>query len=256
MFPAEWRGPARGFSRGCAYYPLEIPNKRLDRLDKNAMSQASPHCAAPLTENQLVIAVAKGKLLAPALQWLAAVGYAFLPMEVGSRKLVLTAPEAGLRALLVKPQDVPIYVEYGIADLGIVGKDILLESEAEVFEPRDLGFGQCKVVVAGRANESLNHLRQRAVVRVGTKYPNIARRYFGRLGVQAEIIALQGSVELSVLAGLTEVIVDIVETGATLRENGLVVLQEIVSSSARLIVNKTSHKLKLFAIDRLLTNMT
>jgi ATP phosphoribosyltransferase len=113
-----------------------------------------------------------------------------------------------------------------------VGKDILLESEAEVFEPCDLRFGQCKVVVAGRATARLTDLRQRAVVRVGTKYPNISRRYFDRLGVQAEIIALQGSVELSVLAGLAEVIVDIVETGATLRENGLIVLQEIVSSSA------------------------
>ena len=216
------------------------------------MSPSSRNLIASFDENQLVIALAKGKLLAPALQWLSAASCTFSLAEVGSRKLVLATQEGGLRALLVKPQDVPIYVEYGIADLGIVGKDILLESEAEVFEPCDLGFGQCKVVVAGRATARLTDLRQRAVVRVGTKYPNISRRYFDRLGVQAEIIALQGSVELSVLAGLAEVIVDIVETGATLRENGLIVLQEIVSSSARLIVNKASHKLKLFAIDQLL----
>jgi ATP phosphoribosyltransferase len=115
-----------------------------------------------------------------------------------------------------------------------------------------LGFGQCKVVVAGRAEASMRDLRQRAVVRVGTKYPNLARGHCERSGVQAEMIALQGSVELSVLAGLADVIVDIVETGATLREHGLVVLEEIVSSSARLIVNKASHKLKLVAIDNFL----
>jgi len=207
----------------------------------------------PLPEQPLVIALAKGKLLAPALQWLDAAGHAFYADEMSSRKLRLRARDGSLQALLVKPQDVPIYVEYGIADLGVVGKDILLESQADVFEPSDLGFGQCRVVIAGRAEHSIKELRQRAVVRVGTKYPQLARTHFDRLGVQAEIIALQGSVELSVLAGLAEVIVDIVETGATLRENGLVVLQEIVASSARLIVNKASHKLKLVAIDKLLS---
>lgn len=203
-------------------------------------------------ENQLVVALSKGKLLAPSLHWLCARGYEFSPEEIAGRKLKLSACSGNLQALLVKPQDVPIYVEYGIADLGIVGKDILLESQAEVFEPCDLGFGQCRVVVAGRQADSVKNLRQRAVVRVGTKYPNMARGYFDRIGVQAEIIALQGSVELSVLAGLADVIVDIVETGATLRENGLVVLEEIAASSARLIVNKASHKLKLPAIDALL----
>src|SRR5574342_389887 len=157
-----------------------------------------------------------------------------------------------MRAILVKADDVPIYVEYGIADLGIVGKDMLLESAAEVFEPLDLGFGHCKIVMAGWPQQTEKSLHLRSVVRVGTKYPKIARAYFDRIGVQAEIIALQGSVELSVLTGLADVIVDIVETGATLRENGLVVHQEILTSSARLIVNKASHKLKLAAIDRLL----
>ena len=216
------------------------------------MLQSQTKPIIPHHEDQLVIALSKGKLLAPSWQWLAAAGYVFPSGEIGSRKLILTAQTGDLHALLVKPQDVPTYVEYGIADLGIAGKDILLESEAEVFEPRDLGFGQCRVVVAGRGEQGHQDLRQRAVVRVGTKYPHLAREYFERMGVQAEIIALQGSVELSVLAGLADVIVDIVETGATLRENGLVVLHEIVSSSARLIVNKASHKLKLPAIDLLL----
>lgn len=202
----------------------------------------------------MIIALAKGKLLAPALQWLALRGYTFSEKEIRSRKLALAAQEGGLRAVLVKADDVPIYVEYGIADLGIVGNDVLLESEAEVFEPLDLGFGQCRLVVAGKPELQTEDLRQRSYVRVGTKYPKIARRHFDRIGVQAEIIALKGSVELSVLAGLADVVVDIVETGATLRENGLVEYHEILASSARLIVNKASHKLKSAAIDALLRN--
>lgn len=214
------------------------------------MNTLSPSLTA-FCAGELVVALAKGKLLAPALRWLQAAGYVFADDELRSRKLMLTAAAGGMRAILVKADDVPIYVEYGIADLGIVGKDTLLESAAEVFEPLDLGFGRCKIAVAGWPPTEKN-LHLRSVVRVGTKYPKIARAYFDRIGVQAEIIALQGSVELSVLTGLADVIVDIVETGATLRENGLVVYQEILTSSARLIVNKASHKLKLAALDRLL----
>jgi ATP phosphoribosyltransferase len=216
------------------------------------MPNSSGHILAAHDEKQLVLALAKGKLLAPSLQWLSSAGFSFSHVDVGSRRLIHSAQTGGLQALLVKPQDVPIYVEYGIADLGIVGNDILMESLADVFEPCDLGFGQCKVVMAGRPQDNIKELRQRAMVRVGTKYPNITRDFCDRSGMQAEIIVLQGSVVLSVLAGLADVIVDIVETGATLRENGLVVLQEIVSSSARLIANKASHKLKLAAIDNFL----
>ncbi len=211
-----------------------------------------PKISEAHNDDALVIALPKGKLLAPSLAWLAAAHFTFSEEQIKSRKLVLTAAEGDMHAILVKPDDVLIYVEYGIADLGIVGKDTLLENETEVFEPLDLGFGQCRLVVAGRSQDAGKDFRRRSVLRVGTKYPKIARAYFDRCGIQAEIIALQGSVELSVLAGLTDVIVDIVETGATLRENGLVVLQEIVTSSARLIVNKASHKLKLAAIDKLL----
>ncbi|NUO81734.1 ATP phosphoribosyltransferase [candidate division KSB1 bacterium] len=207
---------------------------------------------SPAATQELFIALSKGKLLPPALQWLARTGYTFSEKDLAGRKLVLTAKEGRLHAVLVKADDVPIYVEYGVADLGIVGKDTLLESEAEVFEPLDLGFGRCRLVVAGKPEHQKEDLRQRALVRVGTKYPKIARWHFDRVGVQAEIIALKGSVELSVLAGLAEVVVDIVETGTTLRENGLVVYHEILSSSARLIVNKASHKLKSAEIDALL----
>jgi ATP phosphoribosyltransferase len=202
--------------------------------------------------NELIVALAKGKLLAPALAWLNSAGFTFSEEEFRSRKLIIPAKERSMHAILVKAGDVPIYVEYGIADLGIIGKDSLLESEADVFEPLDLGFGRCKLVVAGKPQDAEEDFRLRSVLRVGTKYPKIARAYFDRIGIQAEIIALQGSVELSVLTGLADVIVDIVETGATLRENGLVVHREILTSSARLIVNKASHKLKLTAIDRLL----
>lgn len=202
--------------------------------------------------DELIIALAKGKLLTPALAWLASAGFTFSDDEIRSRKLRLSAAEPGMHAVLVKAGDVPIYVEYGIADLGIIGKDALLESEADVFAPRDLGFGRCKLVVAGRPQDAKEDFRLRSALRVGTKYPKIARTHFDRIGIQAEIIALQGAVELSVLTGLADVIVDVVETGATLRENGLVVHREILTSSARLIVNKASHKLKLAGIERLL----
>jgi len=218
----------------------------MNKLQNTAIS------STPSSDGELSIALAKGKLLIPAMQWLANAGYTFTEHELRSRKLTFMAQEGGMRAILVKPDDVPIYVEYGITDLGIIGKDTLLESEAEVFEPRDLKFGACKLAVAGWPQDAQKDFRLRSVVRVGTKYPKIARRHFDQLGVQAEIIALKGSVELSVLTGLADVIVDIVETGATLQENGLVVHQEILSSSARLVVNKASHKLKLAAIDRLL----
>ena len=206
-------------------------------------------------DDELIVALAKGKLLAPALAWLASAGFNFSDDEIRNRKLMLPAKERGMHAILVKAEDVPIYVEYGIADLGIIGKDTLLESEADVFEPIDLGFGRCKLVVAGRPQDAEEDFRLRSVLRVGTKYPKVARAHFDRIGIQAEIIALHGSVELSVLAGLADVIVDVVETGATLRENGLIVHREIFDSSARLIVNKASHKLKLAAIDRLLQSV-
>ncbi len=199
------------------------------------------------------LALAKGKLLPPAVEWLSRVGYTFGEDLPRSRKLRVPAREGGVTVLLVKPDDVPIYVEYGIADAGIVGYDVLRESGADVFQPRALNFGHCKMVVAGRPDDDYQRFPFRSLVRVGTKYPNIAREHFQNSGIQADIIALRGSVELSVTAGLADVIVDIVETGTTLKQNGLVVHEELFPSSARLIVNKASHKLKLDLIDRLLS---
>ncbi len=199
-----------------------------------------------------IMALAKGKLMPPALDWLARAGFTFTENLSQSRKLMVPAREGELTVLLVKPDDVPIYVEYGIADAGIVGYDVLRESEADVFQPRALDFGQCKMVVAGKPEDDYQAFRFRSLVRVGTKYPRIAREHFQNRGIQADIIALRGSVELSVTAGLADVIVDIVETGTTLKQNGLVVHEELFASSARLIVNKASHKLKLNFVDRLL----
>ncbi len=204
--------------------------------------------------SDFVIALAKGKLFRPAIDWLASAGIHFRREDLTSRKLMIASEDGEVRLLLVKAMDVPIYVEYGIADVGIVGRDVVMESGADVFEPRALDFGGCRMVVAGRPDTPYEQLRLRSLVRVGTKYPNVARKHFQEKGFQAEIIALQGSVELSVIAGLADLIVDIVETGTTLKQNGLVVLEEIFPSTARLIVNKASHKLKLNRIDVLLSN--
>ncbi len=183
------------------------------------------------------------------MDWLASHGYPLKIDRDNHRRLIVTDETQSLRVLLVKASDVPIYVEYGIADLGIVGRDVILESEADVFEPLALDFGHCRMVVAGKPEDDYESFRLKSLVRVGTKYPNIARKHFLSKGFQADIIALQGSVELSVTAGLADVIVDIVETGITLKQNGLVVHEELFASSARLIVNKASHKLKFSNIE-------
>ena len=156
---------------------------------------------------------------------------------------MLEAPEAGLRFIVVKPADVPTYVEHGIADLGIVGRDVLLERRPDVYEPLDLGFGRCRLVVAGpKGSPALT--RFEAGLRVATKYPRVSRDFFEGRGVPVTIVELTGSVELAPRAGLADLIVDVVETGGTLRDNGLVVAEEVAGSSARLIVNRASHKVR------------
>ncbi len=160
-----------------------------------------------------------------------------------SRKLIFFTPDRQIRMILVKPNDVPTYVEYGIADMGIVGKDTLLEEGRSLYEMLDLKFGQCRLVVAGFP-EKQDVWITRSHTRVATKYPNIARNYFLHKGKNVEIIKLNGSVELGPLTGLADVIVDIVESGRTLKENGLVILEEICSVSARLVVNRVSLKMK------------
>ena len=189
----------------------------------------------------LTLALPKGRLLDPALALLGAMGIKGL--DVDTRRLLLTDDEAGLRFIFLKPADIPTYVEYGAADLGVVGKDILLEQQPDVYEPVDLGFGFCRLVVAEpRELWTRDDPARWSWVRVATKYPTLTERYFSERGIQVEIVRLDGSIELAPLVGLAERIVDLVQSGETLRANGLVEVAEIMTSTARLIVNRASLK--------------
>ena len=191
----------------------------------------------------LTIALAKGRLAKKAMELFEAIGISCDEMkDKESRKLIFVNEELGIRFFLAKANDVPTYVEYGAADIGIVGKDTILEEGRKLYEVMDLGMGRCRMCVCGpeSAKESLRH---HELIRVATKYPNIAKDYFYNQKYQTvEIIKLNGSIELAPIVGLSEVIVDIVETGSTLRENGLAVLEEVCSLSARMVVNQVSMK--------------
>lgn len=187
------------------------------------------------------IALPKGRLGNKAYKLLEKSGYTVSELMDESRKLVFENAESGVKYFLVKPSDVPIYVEYGAADIGVVGKDILLESGADVYELLDLGIGKCRMCVA--AKEDYVEDTGRPVV-VATKFPNIARRYYMSTNREIDVIKLYGSIELAPLLNMSDVIVDIVETGTTLKENHLKVTEEIFPVSARLIANKASYKFK------------
>ena len=191
----------------------------------------------------LTIALAKGRLANKAMDLFEAVGISCEEMkDKDSRKLIFVNEDLGVRFFLAKANDVPTYVEYGAADIGIVGRDTILEEGRKLYEVLDLGIGKCRMCVCGpeAAREKLKH---HELIRVATKYPNIAKDYFYNQKYQTvEIVKLNGSIELAPIVGLSEVIVDIVETGSTLRENGLVVLEEVCSLSARMVVNQVSMK--------------
>jgi len=201
----------------------------------------------------IAVALPKGRLFPPTLSLFARIGVAEVETLADSRRLTCEDPGRGLRFLALKPVDIPVYVEHGAADLGIVGKDLLVEQGRDVYEPLDLGFGACRLVVAEPA-----HLRLTddpaawSSLRVATKYPNTAERHFNQRGIQVEIVPLAGSVELAPAMGLAERIVDLVDSGRTLRENGLVEVEEIVRSTARLIVNRASLKTRYAAIHGLM----
>jgi ATP phosphoribosyltransferase len=202
----------------------------------------------------LILAISKGKLLDLSLALLRKAGYRPDGVSGDSRKLVFPCPEAGMTLLIVRPTDVPTYVEYGAADAGIVGKDVLLEQEADVYEPLDLRFGACRISVASlRGQESRERLSSK--IRVATKFPNIAERYFNLRGIPVEIIKLYGSIELAPIVGLADRIVDLVETGNTLKAHGLVEVDVIARSTARLIVNRASLKLKYGPIAELIERL-
>jgi ATP phosphoribosyltransferase len=202
----------------------------------------------------LRIAVPRGALFESTLDVLDRLGIATDEVRENERKLLFA--QAGI--ITMRPSDVPTYVEAGAADLGITGKDVLLEqSERELYELVDLGYGHCTMVLATVVGEdpAAEALRRLGVMRIATKYPRIATRHFLETGRQAEIVEVKGSVELAPLTGLAEGIVDLTASGTTLRENGLVVREEIARSTARLIANPVSHKLKARAIDALLERL-
>lgn len=232
---------ARKFTPGAGAVGFAV---YLDELDRLAPAPAEP--SAPVLLN---IALPKGRLGDKVYRLLAAAGCLTAEDYNATRKLVVEDAAAGVRCFLVKPSDVAIYVEHGAADLGIAGKDILAESEADVYELLDTGLGRCRMCVAGPAGFREDPGRP---LRVATKFPRIAKEYYASQGRDIEIIKLNGSIELAPILGLSDVIVDIVETGATLRENGLAVLAEFMPISARVVANKASYQFKRREADRLL----
>lgn len=204
----------------------------------------------------LTFALTKGRLADKTLEMLDKLGITCKEMEdKTTRKLIFVNEELKLKFFLAKGPDVPTYVEYGAADIGVVGKDVILETGRKVHEVLDLNFGKCRMCVCGPA-EAKELLEHREVIRVATKYPNIAKDYFYNKNHQTvEIIKLNGSIELAPIVGLSEVIVDIVETGSTLRENGLEVLKEVCPLSARMIVNQVSMQMENDRIKKLITEL-
>ena len=234
---------ARKFNPGISAVGFALYLDDLDRLE-----------AVPAAEEQTMLNVAlpKGRLGDKVYNLLAKVGYGCEENYNDTRKLVVENRQAGIRYFLVKPSDVAIYVEHGAADVGIVGKDILTESDADVYELLDTGLGKCRMCVAGRTDFVDDPGR---ALRVATKFVNIAKEYYAGLGRDIDIIKLNGSIELAPILGLSDVIVDIVETGTTLKENDLKVLTEFLPISARFIANKASYTFKKQALTTLLEKL-
>ncbi len=203
----------------------------------------------------LTIALAKGRLQEEALKIFARAGIVVSEEELNSRKLAVHSADGRFKFVFVKPGDVPTYVEYGVADAGVCGRDVLIEAEADVHEPLDLGIGYCKIAVAGRKEVVGQDYNLLATVRVATKYPKIATEYFHQRGIPIEVVYLSGSVELAPILGLSDRIVDLVETGRTLKENGLEVIDVITETTARLIVNRASFHLKREEISKLINEL-
>jgi ATP phosphoribosyltransferase len=203
--------------------------------------------ATPLT-----LALTRGRILADCLPLLARAGIRPLEDPGGSRKLVFPTSDAGVRLLVLRGADVPVYVRHGVADAGVVGRDVLMEAgSAGLYEPLDLGIARCRLMTAAMADSP----PPRGRVRVATKYVNVARRFYAAQGIQADIIELSGAMELAPVLGLAERIVDIVDTGGTLRANGLAPLELIAEISARLIVNKAAMKLRHAPIKSLIARL-
>ena len=202
-------------------------------------------------DEYITIALPKGKLFDKSVRLLAKVGYSAENVTEDSRKLVISNEETKVRFIIAKTVDVPTYVEHRPEDIGIIGKDVLLEQDKDVVELLDLGFGRCRLMMAVPEAKRRAKLTDYAHLRVATKYPNCAKAYFNKLGIQTEIVKLNGSIELGPIVGLSEMIVDIVETGSTLKANGLEVIEWVCDISARLIANTASLKLRKAEIEEL-----
>lgn len=203
----------------------------------------------------ITFALGKGRLAKSAMEVLNQLGITCSEMEEKSRKLVFTSDDGQYKFFLCKVSDVPTFVDYGVADIGIVGKDTILEQGRNVLEVMDMGFGKCKMAVAGKP-EMIERYNNGGVIRVATTFPNITNEFFNNKRKQnVEIIKLHGSVELAPMVGLSDVIVDIVESGATLKENGMVVFEDITDLSARVIVNPASMKMAYAQINALTEEM-
>lgn len=233
--------PATGIAIGIERVMTALSDIR-ERNDENA-------------SEYITVALAKGRLAELSINIFEKLGFDVQEMKSKTRKLIFTDEKNKFKFILVKASDVPVYVEYGAADIGVVGKDTLLESGKDVYEIMDLGFGKCRMAVAG-PSEMRDKLVGRNIMRVASKYPHIARDYFHRVkGQTVDIIKLNGSVELGPLVGLSDVIVDIVESGKTLQENGLEVLEDVCELSARLVVNRVSLKMHRERILKLMSDI-
>jgi ATP phosphoribosyltransferase len=202
--------------------------------------------------SSLTIAMPKGRIFEEAVELLRKADYDLPPEFDESRKLIIEVPQEDLRFILAKPMDVPTYVEHGVADLGIAGKDVMLEEERNVYELLDLKISGCYLAVAGLPGTKMSDVAPK----IATKYPNVASSYFREQGEQVEIIKLNGSIELAPLIGLADRIVDIVSTGRTLKENGLVEYETIVDITSRLIANPVSYRMKDEKIEDLVARLT
>lgn len=200
----------------------------------------------------LTIAMPKGRIFHEAVELLRKAGYRLPPEFEDSRKLIIDVGDERFRFILSKPMDVPTYVEYGVADLGIAGKDVMLEEERDVYELLDLKISRCYLAVAGLPNTKMNDVAPK----VATKYPHVAAAYFREQGEQVEIIKLNGSIELAPLIGLSDRIVDIVSTGQTLKDNGLVEYERIATVTSRLVVNPVSYRIKEERISELVGRLS
>jgi ATP phosphoribosyltransferase len=197
-------------------------------------------------ERPLMVAMPKGRIFEEAVGMLRQASYDLPPEFEDSRKLIIQAPQANMSFILAKPTDVPTYVEYGVADVGVVGKDVLIEEDRDVYELLDLQISLCRISIAG-----LPDYKPTLSPRVATKYPKLASLYFRQKGEQVEVIKLNGSIELAPVLGLADRIVDIVSTGRTLKENGLVELEHVMDISTRLIANQVSYRMRYAQIEDL-----